>query len=172
MTAACSSSYTPGEKMLAYKKNMSLEQAKEVVQKNIWNVGGSTGICGSRGFWYDDESNMLVHNDKISLLAHKRGKQIKKLNQSGFDDINVFEKQYYKYDFEFNKLSRVNIYDDPLLLPVFPECNIKNSNNNYRIIDLYGDELNNVKFIVYEKDFDETMAALSILLPDVPLYIK
>ena len=170
-TGACSSSYTPTEEMLALKKNMTVEQATQVVQTGIRELKDIKGICGSRGFWYDDASNMLVHEDGISLLAHKRGKVLRKVNQ-GFSDITVFEKQYYEYDFEFNRISSINVYDNPALLPTFPGCNKKDLSENYLIIDLYGDELNNLKFIVYEKDFNKTMAALTILLAGKPVKIK
>ena len=171
LAGACSSSYTPSAAMLDIKKNMTIEQAQQVAQTSIWNVKDLKGICGSRGFWYDDQSHVLVHEDKISLLAHKRGRQLRKLDQ-GFSGIVVFEKQYYKYDFEFNKISNINIYNNPARLPTFPGCNKKDLNEDSLIIDLYGDELNNFKFIVYEKDFDKVMAALTILIPDKPVKIK
>ena len=171
LLGGCSSGYTPSEKMLEYKKSMTVEQAIQVIQKSIWDVSGLKGICGSRGFWYDDKSNMLVYEDKISMLAHKRGRELEKHHQ-GFDAIVVFEKQYYEYDFMFNVIDSIVIYDDPYLLPVFPLCNKDVLDEGYLIIDLFGDKLNNFKFIVLAKDFDETMAALSIILPDKPVKLK
>jgi hypothetical protein len=168
---ACSSSYSPSEKMLAYKKNMTVEDAASVIQNNIWEIKGSHDICGSRGFWYDSSSDMTVYNDKISLLAHKRGRQLKKHSQA-FSDVVVFEKQYYKYDFVFNKVITIDIYSDPLLLPVFPGCNKKDLSEKYLIIDLFIDKLNNLKFTVLESDFDKTMAALALLVPDVTVVLK
>jgi hypothetical protein len=167
----CSSSYTPSEKMLAYKKDMTAEQAVQVLQKIIWDIKGSKGICGSRGFWYDDASNMKVHKDKIYMLAHKRGKQLKKIER-GFNGVVVFEKQYFEFDYLFNKVSSIRIYDDPLLLPVFPSCNKKDWVEKYLIIDLYGDKLNSFKFVVPEKEFDKSMAAISILMADKIISIK
>ena len=171
LLVGCSSSYTPSEKMLAYKKSMTVEQAILSLQKVIWDVNGFNGICGSRGFWYDENSNMIVYENKISMLAHKRGKQLNKVHQ-GFDDIVVFEKQYYKYDFELEKVTGIHIYNDPLLLPVFPNCNKNNPEEKYFIIDLFSDKLYNLKFVVVEKDFDEVMASLVILLPDMPVLMK
>ncbi|MCK4708154.1 MAG: hypothetical protein KAU21_06005, partial [Gammaproteobacteria bacterium] len=84
----------------------------------------------------------------------------------------VFEKQYYKYDFEFNKISNINVYDNPALLPTFPVCNKKELKEKYLIIDLYADELNNFKFIILDENFSKTMAALAILLPEKPVQIK
>ncbi len=157
--------------MLALKKDMSAEQASQIMQTIIWNPEDLTGICDSRGFWFDDDANMLVHENSISLLAHKRGKQLRSIDQK-FGDLIVFEKQYYKYEFEFNTINNINIYDNPALLPTSPGCNQKDLEENYLIIDLHGDELNNLKFIVTEKDFDKTMAALTTLLPDKIVKIK
>ncbi len=159
---SCSSSYTPDEKVLAYKKDMNLSQAIEVLQKSLWGDDQSQGVCGSRGFWYDNQSGMQVHEKGVSLLAHKRGKILSRKPQQ-IGEVIVFEKQYFKYEFEFEKVNAINIYDDPLLLPVFPECNIKDKTKDYYIIDLYVDDLNNIKFIVYQDDFDKTMAALMII---------
>ena len=168
---ACSSDYSPNEKMLAYKKQMTLDQAKEVLQKRIWADKKSPGICGSRGFWYDKNSDMLVHSDRIYMLAHERGRQLKKQVQN-FDDIVVFEKQYYEYDFEFSSITNIFIYDDPLLLPYFPGCNKKGLNKEYVIIDLFKEKLSNLKFITKTDDFDKTMAALAILMPEKKVVIK
>lgn len=169
--AACSSSYTPSAEMLALKKDMSAEQASQIMQTIIWNPVESKGICDSRGFWFDENANMLVHENSISMLAHKRGKQLRSVDQK-FGDLTVFEKQYYKYEFEFNKLSLIDIYNNPKLLPTSPGCNKKDLAENYLIIDLHADELNNLKFIVSEKDFDKAMAALTVLLPDIAITIK
>jgi len=169
--SGCSSSYSPSEKMLAYKKNMSAEQAVEILQKAIWENNEPEGICGTRGFWHDDASNMKVQIDKISMLSHKRGKQLKKV-EKGFSGVVVFEKQYYKYNFEFNNINSINIYDDPLVLPYFPVCNQSDLNDKYFIIDLYSDESTSLKFIVLEKNFDQTMAALSTLLVDKAIILK
>jgi len=171
LLTGCSSSYSPSEKMLAYKKNMSSDQAVEVLQKAIWDNSEPEGICGTRGFWHDDASNMKVQADKISMLSHKRGKQLKKVDK-GFSGVVVFEKQYYKYNFEFNKISSIDIYDDPRVLPYFPVCNIKDLKDKYFIIDLYSDEKSSLKFIVLDKNFDQTMAALSTLLSDKPVILK
>lgn len=169
--ASCSSEYVPSERMLEYKRSMTTQDAIEVIQASVWNDAEMKGICGSRGFWYDKESNIKVNEDTISLLAHKRGKQLNKVSK-GFDDVVVFEKQYYNYTFDFKALAEINIYDDPLLLPVFPECNRKNASSKYYVIDLYIDDLRNLKFISYQNDFDMLMAALSVLAPDVPVLIK
>lgn len=169
--AACSSDYVPDEKMLAYKKDMNVEQAKEIIQKQLWPNQEIQGICGSRGFWYDNNSEMLVGEDKINLLAHKRGKQLKKKSQN-FDDIVIFEKSYYEYEFGFNDVNAIYIYRDPGLLPYFPGCNKKDITEKYVIIDLFNDELNNLKFIVPGNEFDRTMAALSILFPGREVKIK
>lgn len=169
--SACSSSYTPGEKMLEIKKSMTGVKAKEILQEAIWGGTDIKGICGSRGFWYDSESKMIVHVDKISMLAHKRGKQINKIDQ-GFDGVVVFEKQYYNYDFLFGSVNSINIYDDPLLLPTFPECNRNNLYTDYSIIDLYTDKISNIKLVVRKEEFDRVMAAMSFLMQDIPIYIK
>lgn len=168
---ACSSSYTPSDKMLEYKKNMTAEQASNILQKLLWNTENNLGICGSRGFWYDEDSDIKVYEDKIKLLAHKRGKELKKLNK-GFDDVVVFEKQYYYYTFEFSKVVSIDVYDDPFLLPVFPTCNKKDISNSYLIIDLNVSDLSNIKFIIYPADFDELMAGLTILMPTSAVKIK
>jgi len=168
---SCSSSYTPSEQMLAYKKTMTIDQALLIVQDSVNDISGLSGICGARGFWYDDKANMQVFENRISLKAYKRGKELKNTNR-GFDDIVVFEKVYYEYDFEFKNLVSVNLYDDPLLLPVFPDCYNKDLNKNNIIIDLYANKLNNLKFIVNNQDFDKVMAALSLLLVDIPIEIK
>lgn len=169
--SSCSSGYTPSEQMLAYKKTMTIEQAKSVVQESINDVSGLSGICGARGFWYDHKSNIQVFENKILLNAYKRGRELSNTNK-GFDDIVVFEKEYYDYEFEFNKLVSINVYDDPLLLPVFPDCSKKDLSKNSLIIDLYIDKLNNMKFIVSKQDFDKTMAALSLLLANVSIQLK
>jgi len=171
LLSACDTSYSPSENMLQYKKAMSTEKAIEVLQDKIWLNDHNYGICGSRGFWFDNKSDMHVSNDGVSMLSHRRGKQLKKRSQS-FDDQVVFEKQYYQYEFHFNKIVAINVYDDPLLLPVFPDCNKRDLSGKYRVIDLYVDKLNNLKFIVLEKDFDESMAALSVLMPDKPVNLK
>ena len=173
LLSACSSPYTPTEKMLSLKKNMSVDQAVEVLQAAIWSPteSKSKGVCGARGFWYDKESNMKVQKDIISMLSYKRGKELKKLSK-GFNDVVVFEKQYYEYDFQFTSVKLINVYDDPLRIPVFPECNRPASNQKHLIIDLFSDKKINLKFTVYVEDFDKTMAALSILLPKISIVIK
>jgi len=169
---SCAAEYVPSKEMLMHKNNMTTQDAIDVVQSNIWGGDADTkGVCGSRGFWYDSESNMMVNEDGINLLAHKRGKQLDKVSK-GFDDVVVFEKQYYNYTFEFQVIRKINVYDDPLLLPVFPECNRKNSSSKYFVIDLNIDDLHNLKFIVYQVEFDRLMAALSILIPDRPVLLK
>jgi len=168
---ACSSSYEPSEKMLVYKKDMTTEQAVQILQKAIWDIKGTKGICGSRGFWYDDASKMKVYNDKISMLAHRRGRQLKKVER-GFNGVVVFEKQYFEFDFEFSKVGDIYIYDDPFLLPVFPACNKKDLTEKYFIIDLFVDKLNSLKFMVMGKEFDKTMAALSIVFADKTMSVK
>ena len=168
---ACSSSYSPDEKMLAFKNSMSSEEAVAFLQERIWEDKSTGGICGSRGFWYDEESAMKITADKVSLLAHRRGRQLKKQSQS-FGSVAVFEKQYYYYDFIFSNINKIIIYDDPRLLSVFPTCNLKNTNKKYFIIDLFTDKSLNLKFIVQENDFSQTMAALSILIPEKPVIIK
>ena len=150
---------------------MTPEQALNILQQRVWNVKDSQGMCGSRGFWYDDSSDMLVYEDRISMLAHKRGKELKD-RYKNVDNVVVFEKKYYKYDFVFNKVSSIVVYDDPLVLPTFPTCNKKDMKGDYLIIDLFIDKLNNFKFIILEEDFDKTMAALTILLPSKPVKIK
>jgi len=172
MLISCSSPYAPSDKMLALKKNMSVDQAIAVLQAGIWGEGESKGICGARGFWYDKDAKMTVFKDKISMLAHERGRQLKNTKYAGADEIVVFEKQYYKYDFNLNNIIQINIYDDPMMLSVFPECNKSNSNEQYLIIDLFTDKKNNMKFIVYTEQFDNTMAALSILLPNKEIHLK
>ena len=171
LVVACSSEYTPGDKMLSLRKNMSLDQSVAILQSRIWKTGVTKGICGARGFWYDKQSDIKVFSDRISMLAHQRGRQINKSNQ-GFDDIVVFEKEYYRYEFLFSKVVSIDIYDDPLLLAVFPECNIRDSNERYFIVDLFSDKQSNLKFIVFIDNFDETMAALSILFPNITPVIK
>ena len=51
---ACSSSYTPSEKMLAYKKDMSTEQAQQILQQVIWAavLGFLLTIAYRRGLAY------------------------------------------------------------------------------------------------------------------------
>ena len=164
----CSNSYEPSDKTLSIKTNMSAEQAVLTLQNAIWEASNSKGICGSRGFWYDDESNMKVFKDKIVILAHKRGKQLRKIDQ-GFDEVVVFEKQYYMYDFIFNNINNIHIYDTPLLLPVFPNCNKKDLTEDYLIIDLYEHKLSNLKFTVLKENFDKTMAALLIIFDNTPI---
>jgi len=168
---ACSSSYSPSEKMLAFKKDMSTEQAQQILQQVIWGDKLAHGICGSRGFWFDDNADMNVQPDRITMLAHKRGKLLRKL-QKKIGEVVVFEKQYYEYAFPFDRVERVNVYNDPRLLPVFPDCNKKDFKKDYRIVDLYIDEFNNLKFIVPTENFDKTMAAVSLLMPDKPMYIQ
>ncbi len=168
---ACSSAYSPDEKMLAFKASMSSAEAVEFLQVRIWEDKTTHGICGSRGFWYDEESAMKVDEDKVLLLAHRRGRQLKKQSQS-FGSVVVFEKQYYYYDFVFSNVNKIIIYDDPRLLSVFPSCNLKNVNEKYFIIDLFTDKSLNLKFIVQVNDFSQTMAALSILMPKKPVIIK
>ena len=167
----CSSDYQPGQKMLALKQQMNKEQARSVLQQRLWNAEVPQGVCGSRGFWYDSNANMEVHNDRIAMLAHRRGELLRK-HEKKIGEVMVFEKQYYRYDFLFDRITSVNIYDDARLLPVFPDCNKKDINGDYFIIDLYADELNNLKFIVLPQTFDETMAALGILLSDTPVFIR
>jgi len=171
MVSSCSSDYVPSEKMLAYKQSMTTEQARLVLQESINDISKLSGICGARGFWYDDKSNIQVFDNKLSLHAYKRGKELRNTNR-GFDDIVVFEKEYYDFDFDFNKVASVNIYDDPLLLTVFPDCNKKDLNKNNFIVDLYIDKLNNIKFIVNKQDFDKLAASLSLIFVNRPIILK
>jgi len=171
IVSSCSSEYVPSEKMLAYKKSMTTEQARLVLQESINDISSLSGICGARGFWYDDKSNIQVFENKIFLHAYKRGKELSNTNQ-GFDDIVVFEKEYYDFNFDFNKVVTINIYDDPLLLTVFPDCNKKDLNKNNFIVDLYIDKSNNIKFIVNKQDFDKLAAALSLIFVNKPIVIK
>lgn len=171
LLTACSSPYAPTDKMLALKKNMSAEQAVQVLQSAIWGATEPRGICGARGFWYDKESNMKVQLDKISMLSHKRGKELKKISK-GFNDVVVFEKQYYEYDFDLTEVKQINIYDDPLRISVFPECNKPVSSEKYLIIDLFSDKKTNLKFTVYIEDLDKTMAAISIVLPTIKIIVQ
>jgi hypothetical protein len=168
---ACSSGYTPSERMLELKKNMTTEQAIAILQKKIWGDKKSPGICGARGFWYDENADFIVQADGISLLSHKRGKLLRK-HQRTVGEVMVFEKQYYRYDFYFDRIQQINIYDDHRLLPAFPYCNRKTPDKKYRILDLYGDDLNSLKFTVAEEDFDKTMAALSLVFANVPVQLK
>ena len=171
LLAGCSSDYQPSQKMRALKQQMNKEQARNVLQQRLWDADAPQGICGSRGFWYDSNANMEVHNDRIAMLAHRRGELLRK-HPKKIGEVMVFEKQYYRYDFLFDRITRVDIYKDARLLPVFPDCNKKNIEGDYFIIDLYVDELNNLKFIVLPQTFNETMAALGILLPDTPVFIR
>jgi hypothetical protein len=171
MLVACSSSYTPSEKMLELKKSMSTDQAIAILQQHIWGNKNAPGICGARGFWFDENADMDIQQDKIALLSHRRGKVLRK-QQKSIGEVVVFEKQYYRYDFEFERIEQINIYNDYRLLPTFPDCNRKTPDKKYSIIDLYGDELNNLKFTVAKQDFDETMAALSLVFPGVPVMVK
>ena len=167
LLVSCSSSYTPDEKVLAYKNSMDKSQAVDVIQKSVWDADAPEGICGSRGFWYDSNSNMQVSEKGIVLLAHKRGKVLSRKPQQ-IGELIVFEKQYFKYEFEFEKVNVINIYDDPLLLPVFPECNKTALIKDYYIIDLFVDEKSNIKFIVNQDEFHRTMAALMIIFEGRP----
>jgi len=171
LAVACSSEYTPDDKMLTLRKTMTLDQSVAILQNRIWKSVETKGICGARGFWYDKESDIKIFADKITMLAHQRGRQINKSNQ-GFDDIVVFEKEYYIYEFPFSEVVSINIYDDPLRLAVFPECNLSDSNERYYIVDLFSSKQSNLKFIVFIDNFDETMAAMSILFPNIKPVIK
>lgn len=172
LVSACSSSYIPSDQMLAYKKNMSQQEAQEILQKTIWSKGLNQGVCGARGFWYDDKSAMRVENGGISILAHKRGRQIKKHNPLYKSKaIIVYEKQYYMYQFEFNKITSIEIYDDPLRLSRFPYCNDKNRQSPYRVLDLFVDKTHNFKFMLDNNAFDKVMAALSLLVKNKPVYL-
>lgn len=157
--------------MLTYKNDMNTAQAVKILQDSIWNDDKLLGICGSRGFWFDESSDFVVHKDKISLLAHKRGKELKTKYQD-LDEIVVFEKQYYKYDLNFSDIAEVHVYKDPYLLSLFPYCNKKEITTGYKIIDLFGTKQNNLKFIVLDNDFDKTMAAVSILFPNISIKHK
>ena len=167
---ACSSEYQPSAQVQALKKQMSGEQAQKYLQQRIWEAKGSQGICGSRGFWYDQNADMTVYKDGISMLAHRRGKVIGK-HEKKIGEVVVFERAYYQYDFLFEKITSINVYDDHLLLPTFPECN-KKIVEKYLIIDLYADDLSNLKFVVLTEDLDKTMAAISIVMPDKPIRLK
>ncbi|MCW9014782.1 MAG: hypothetical protein OQL06_13475 [Gammaproteobacteria bacterium] len=167
---ACSSDYVPSEKMLTLKQDMTEQQAQKYLQQRIWDSKDLKGICGSRGFWYDQNSDMTVYKDGISLLAHRRGKVLEKHPQQ-MGEVVVFEREYYQYDFLFEQVTSIDVYDDHLRLPTFPECNKKTA-DKYFIVDLYGDELNNLKFVVFEEDFDKTMAAVSIVLSSKPIVLK
>ena len=167
LLCACSSSYTPSEKMLAYKKNMNTEQAIDILQQEIWGTKDSQGICGSRGFWYDSNAKMQVHKDHISMLSHKRGKVLR-THQKKIGEVVVFEKQYYEYEFAFDKITGINIYDDLRILPVFPDCKLKDFDEKYLVIDLFADDLNNLKFIVLEKDFDQAIRLYEAYLEGLP----
>jgi hypothetical protein len=168
---ACTSEYSPDEKVREIRKNMTPEKAVAVLQKAIWEVDEPQGICGARGFWYDSNADLKVDNDGIAMLAHERGRLLRKHDKK-IGEVMVFEKQFYRYRFEFDRLTEINIYDDPRLLPVFPECNKQPLDQPYFIIDLYADELNNLKFIVMPDDFDNTLAALSFLLPQLPIHLR
>lgn len=171
MLAGCSSEYVPSEKMLQIKKEMDQQQAVDQVQMIVWERIAPRGICGSRGFWYDDKSDMKFSTAGVDLLAHKRGRVLEKHPQQ-IGDIIVFEKEYYRYHFDFSKVNNIYIYSDPRLLPVFPECNRKMMKEPYQIIDLNVDDNTSLKFVVQQSDFDRTMAALSILFTNKPMRMK
>lgn len=171
LLGSCSSEYSPNESVRAIQKTMNVAQAVDVLQDAIWARDKAYGVCGSRGFWFDDASAMQVKKDKVKMIAHKRGPEIKKFNQS-FSDVVVFEKQYYRYEFNLNKISKINIYRDARLLPVFPGCNKKELAHEYLIIDLYINKLSNLKFVVKKSDFDKTMAAILTLLPNKDIEVK
>ncbi len=166
LLSSCSSEYAPSEAMLRYKSEMNLVQALEVLQQRIWSEKGAEGICGSRGFWYDEKSDFKFTQGGIDLFAYKRGKVTKKIRQK-LGDIIVFERDYYKYHFDFSKVRAIHIYDDPLLLPAFVQCNTKEAIEKYYIIDIYQTDSVNIKFIVYEQNLDKALAALSIVFPDI-----
>ncbi len=168
---ACSSDYAPSERMRALKKNMNTDQAVAVLQEKIWGDKDAPGICGARGFWYDENADFKVQADGISLLSHKRGRVLRK-EPRAIGEAVVFEKEYYRYDFDFARIKQINIYNDYRLLPAFPYCNRKTPDRKYRIVDLYNDDLNNLKFTVPEEDFDQTMAALSRVFAKVPVRVE
>lgn len=171
LVTGCSSSYTPGEATQRYLSEMQQQRAIEILQQAVWPVDAVAGICGSRGFWYDENSDVNVTADGMDLLSHKRGKVLAKHPQQ-IGEVVVFEKQYYRYHFDFSSLQAIYLYRDPRLLPVFPGCNRKQSTQRYWIIDLYAAETSNIKLTVTDDRFDELMAALLYLFPELPVALK
>ena len=170
LLTSCTSEYSPSEQMLAFKKDMTAEQAVAQLQKIIWSNELVPAVCGSRGFWFDKDSNMKVSADGITMLAFKQGREIEKKPQ-GFDELIVYEKETYDYEFMFDKVNSIVLYHDPTLLPLFPECN-QQLKDKYWVVDLYVDKLNSMKFIVMNNELDKTMAALTLVMPDKPVKQK
>ena len=157
--------------MLAYKNSLSDQQAIKVLQQRIWDVVDPEGICGARGFWYDINAKMEVMDSGIDMLSHERGRLLKQ-QQTRAGELVVFEKQYYKYKFKFSEVSEIVVYDDPRMLPKFPLCNKKDIDQPYFIIDLFINKQSNLKFVLEQEYLDETLAALSILMPHAPVMLN
>ncbi len=172
MLASCSSSYDASVKVRKIKDNLSVDEALSILQKNIWPDNKVGSVCGASGFWYDENSDMEVKKEGVSLLSHKRGKVLKQYNQKQIGEVVVFEREYYKYFFDFSKVKEITVYSDYRLLPTFPVCNKKDMSESYIIVDLYISKQSNMKFVVKQESQDELMAALLRLFDKVPVYIK
>lgn len=167
---ACSADYSPSDTMLKYKQDMSKEQANSILQDAIWRDAGPVSVCASRGFWYDEGANFRIGADKISLLAYRKGKFLRSEGQ-GFERQDYYEKQYYDYDFIFNDMSYIGLYEDPSLLTKYKSCHKLDVNQNIVVIDLYISDESNIKFTVIKDEFDKIMAALSIMFPDMKIKV-
>ncbi len=161
---ACSSGYTPTEAMLKYKQNMSVADAQVVLQAVIWNEAEPFRVCASRGFWYDDGSDMRVRENGLTLQAYKKGQYLHSKG-TGFDRRDYYDKQYYDYVFPFADIQKVVLYYDPTVLTVFKDCKDSFISQYYIVMDFYQDKNTNLKFIVLEEELDQLMAAISILMP-------
>lgn len=167
---ACSSSYTPTEAMLKYKQNMSVVDAQAALQAVIWNEAEPFRVCGSRGFWYDDGSDMRVREKALTLQAYKKGQYLHSKG-TGFDRRDYYDKEYYDYALSFADIQKVVLYYDPSVLTVFKDCKDSYISQHYIVMDFYQDKNTNLKFIVLHEELDQLIAAISILMPDKPIEV-
>lgn len=171
LLVACSRDYQPSDAVRRLSATLTDEAAVATLQDVMWSGELSPGVCGSRGFWYDEKSNLVVHKDHVSLIAFKRGKEIT-TKPAKFENVVVYEKLSYDFVFDFSHLTSIRIYNEPRQLTYFPNCHKQYLPGRYRVIDLYADELHNMKFVVLNEDFDRTMAALLYLMPGIPVVDK
>jgi len=170
LITACSSSYEPSEAMLELKKNMSRKDAVAVLQEMFWDANNATSVCSTRGFWFDEQAGMVVQEHNVSLFAYRKGKLLRS-EGGGFGGKTVYEKSYYKYEFPFKDVEEIVIHKSFSRLQKYASCTKQKGKESHIVIDLFVSKNNNIKFIVYENQFDNVMAALSILLVNRPVRV-
>jgi len=170
LLTSCTSDYAPSELMLEHKKNMSRANAVTVLQAIFWSENAETSMCATRGFWYDKQAGLVVQEHNVALFAYTKGR-ILRSEGGGFGGKTVYEKKYYKYEFPFKDVEEIIIHKSFSRLKKFVSCTKHEKKENYVVVDIFASNKSSIKLVVYENQFDEVMAALTILLSTRPVIV-